>query len=277
MTKTIIKMENKREIMKYAQKGCYYLGERNTNRFIYKYMNLESAMMSLSTGTIRFVEPYSWQDKYEGRFYNASYVQVEGAADNTPPVLACCLTHSPVNEAAWKIYSSGKIGLGARSVQFKINKKAFREAVAKSAKGFSLYEGLVNYELDNYQIEHLHQRFTPSGKENVLFLEFFHDFDLASYLSLLLIKRQDFRHEQELRYFLVPGENEVDMKGDLGPREFAVNWKDFLEDVKISEDCSDMELTILSNALKIQDIAIEPRREYIYAAEQGHITIDSNK
>ena len=105
----------------------------------------------------------------------------------------------------------------------------------------------------------------------------FHDFDLASYLSLLLIKRQDFRHEQELRYFLVPGENEMDRKGDLGPREFAVNWKDFLEDVKISEDCSDMELTILSNALKIQDIAIEPRREFIYAAEQGHITIDSNK
>ena len=30
------------------------------------------------------------------------------------------------------------------------------------------------------------------------------DFDLASYLSLLLIKRQAFRHEQELRYFLVP-------------------------------------------------------------------------
>ena len=270
-------MENKRAIEKYVQKNCFYLGERNTNRFIYKYMDLESAMLSLTRGTIRFVEPNTWQDEFEGRFYNASYSQVEGAVGNTPPVLACCLTHSPINEAAWKIYSSGKTGLGARSVQFKIKKKAFREVVAKSAKGFSLYEGLVNYELDNYQIEHLHQHFTQSGKENALFLEFFHNFDLASYLSLLLIKRQAFRHEQELRYFLVPGNDELDIKGNLGPREFAVNWKDILEDVKISEDCSDMELTILSNALKIQSIAIEPRREYIYAAEEGHITIDSNK
>lgn len=94
------------------------------------------------------------------------------------------------------------------------------------------------------QILHLHQRYSPNGSEKELFLEFFRDFDLASYLSLLLIKRQAFRHEQELRCFLVPGENEMDMKGDLGPRNISVSWNVFLEDVKVSEDCSDTELTV---------------------------------
>lgn len=243
---------------------------------LYKYMDLESAIISLTKGTVRFLEPYTWQDKFEGRFYNASYAQVEGAVGNTPPVLACCLTHAPVNEASWKVYSSGKTGLGARCVQFKINKKAFREAVVKSAKGFALYEGLVNYELDDYTIRHLRQRYTPSGTEKDLYLEFFKDFDLASYLSLLLIKRQAFRHEQELRYFLVPGDNELVLKGDWGTKDFSVCWNKFLEDVKVSEDCTDTELAILTNVLKLQNIMIEPKRQYIYAAEEEAISIDSN-
>ena len=77
--------------------------------------------------------------------------------------------------------------------------------------------------------------------------------------------------------FLVPGENEMDMKGELGPRNISVSWNVFLEDVKVSEDCSDTELTILSNVLKLQDIMIEPQRQYIYAAEEEPITIDSNE
>ena len=67
------------------------------------------------------------------------------------------------------------------------------------------------------------------------------------------------------------------MKGDLGPRNISVSWNVFLEDVKVSEDCSDTELTILSNVLKLQDIMIEPQRQYIYAAEEEPITIDSNE
>ena len=269
-------MEYKKNINNYSLSNCYYLGERNTNRFIYKYMNLEVAVMSLTNGTVRFVEPYTWQDKFEGRFYNASYAQVKGATGNTPPVLACCLTHAPVNEAAWKVYSSGEKGLGARCVQFKINKKAFREAVAKSCKGFCLYEGQVNYELDEYQIQHLHQRYTPGGKDNDIYLQFFQNFDLASYLSLLLIKRQAFRHEQELRYFLVPGEDEMELKGSMVPKDIKVQWKDFLVDVKVDEGCSDVEMAILSNALKLQGIAIVPSREYIYATADAPITIERN-
>ena len=60
-------MEYKKNINNYSLSNCYYLGERNTNRFIYKYMNLEVAVMSLTNGTVRFVEPYTWQDKFEGR------------------------------------------------------------------------------------------------------------------------------------------------------------------------------------------------------------------
>lgn len=84
MMKTI---QVKKEIHKYSdQPRCYYLGERNQNRFIYKYLDLEAVVISLATNSIRFVESDQWEDRYESRFYNAPYVQVNNATGNTPPV-----------------------------------------------------------------------------------------------------------------------------------------------------------------------------------------------
>lgn len=55
MMKTI---QVKKGIHKYSdQPRCYYLGERNQNRFIYKYLDLEAVIISLATNSIRFVEP----------------------------------------------------------------------------------------------------------------------------------------------------------------------------------------------------------------------------
>ena len=68
-------MKQKKEINKYAQKNCFYIGERNTNRYLYKYMDLESAIISLTKGTVRFLEPYTWQDKFEGPNGNTSMQQ----------------------------------------------------------------------------------------------------------------------------------------------------------------------------------------------------------
>ena len=127
-------MEYKKNINNYSLSNCYYLGERNTNRFIYKYMNLEVAVMSLTNGTVRFVEPYTWQDKFEGRFYNASYAQVKGATGNTPPVLACCLTHAPVNEAAWKVYSSGERDWERAVYNLKLTRKRFVKQWQRAAR-----------------------------------------------------------------------------------------------------------------------------------------------
>ena len=74
----------------------------------------------------------------------------------------------------------------------------------------------------------------------------------------------------------MPGESEMELKGDLGPKDLTVNWKDFLVDVRVDEECSDTELDILSNVLKLQGITIVPERENIYAVEDSPITIDAN-
>ena len=68
----------------------------------------------------------------------------------------------------------------------------------------------------------------------------------------------------------------MELKGSMMPKDIKVQWKDFLVDVKVDEGCSDVEMAILSNALKLQGIAIVPSREYIYATADAPITIEKN-
>lgn len=266
-------VEVKKAIHRYSDESrCYYLGDRNSSRFIYKYMDLEAFIVSLATASIRFVEPVQWQDKSEGRFYNASYVNVPTAKGNTPAVLASCFSYAPVNESAWRLYSHAKTGLGARCVKLKISKKLFRQEILQGNRGYALYEGLVNYSLDNFQLNNLHRRQLPNGNPNKLYNEVFDGFDLASYLSLLLVKRQAFAHEQELRYFMVP--DVPDLKGSIEHEDFHIDWKTILAGIIIDENCTDTELAMLNHVLQSNGIDIAPEREFIYAMPEQHIVID---
>lgn len=255
------------------QQRCFYVGDTCSNRLICKYMDLESAIISIASNSLRFVEPFKWQDQYESRFYNASYVNVPNALGNTPTVLASCFSYAAVNETAWKLYSYTKTGLGAHCVKLRINKKAFREQIVKNNKDYNLFEGMVNYNLDNYQISNLHKSHGLNGNANNLFLEVFENFDLSAYLSLLLIKRQVFRHEQEIRYFLIP--NKPAMKGFTESENVNIEWKEILVDIKVDECCSDLELDILKQILSSKGINILPQREYIYSSPESHIVIDA--
>lgn len=56
--------------------NCYYIGNREKQMYIYKYMDIETAILCLKNNNIRFVEPTLWQDKYESRFYTADYSKI---------------------------------------------------------------------------------------------------------------------------------------------------------------------------------------------------------
>lgn len=79
-------------------------------------MDLESAIRCLKNGNIRFVEPTRWDDKFEGRLYRANYSNVCTSNDQVPLLYACCLSQKARNEAAWKIYTHGKTGLGVVTI-----------------------------------------------------------------------------------------------------------------------------------------------------------------
>ncbi len=233
-------------------RGDYYqIGNYAKGGYFYKYMGLETAILCIKSSTIRFNEPCNWKDKYEGHFYLANILG-ESSSEKNPITLACCLTNKENNEAAWKIYSYDAKGWNSHCVQFKINKVRFREQLIKAIKdNYKLYEGVVSYKSESI-LYNLHLKSTNNGKPyyTPLFHCFFDKFDLESYLNLLLLKRDAFMHEQEVRMFIIPKENsQQQVKGKFGPVDLAINWSEVIEEVWIDSKCTELQKLILEKIL----------------------------
>lgn len=251
--------------------NCYYIGDRKKQMYMYKYMDIETAIKCLKGRNIMFVEPILWPDKYESRFYTANYSKIVKDFNNiTPKLYACCFTFSRASEAAWKTYSYEKTGLASRCVQFRINKRLFREALNMHAKdnNCKIYEGPIDYSLTDDQINRLH---LPSS--GYLYDSIFNNnFSFHNYLSLLLIKRQAFNYENEYRYFIVPND------GKANDRIFpTIPWSSMIVDVKVDKKCSNIEIEILSTYLKENGIEIEPTRFDLYSNPDDKITIEKEE
>lgn len=251
--------------------NCYYIGDRKKQMYMYKYMDIETAIKCLKGRNIMFVEPILWPDKYESRFYTANYSKIVKDFNNiTPKLYACCFTFSRASEAAWKTYSYEKTGLASRCVQFRINKRLFREALNMHAKDndCKIYEGPIDYSLTDNQINRLH---LPSS--GYLYDSIFNNnFSFHNYLSLLLIKRQAFNYENEYRYFIVPND------GKANDRIFpTIPWSSMIVDVKVDKKCSNIEIEILSTYLKENGIEIEPTRFDLYSNPDDKITIEKEE
>lgn len=232
------------------------------NTHFFKYMDLESAILSLRNNNLRFVEPTRWEDKFESRFYNADYSHVTSSSYETPFLYACCMSMKAHNEAAWKVYSYGKVGLGAHCVQFKINRNQFRKELIQSVnveKESIIFEGLVTYTSETI-IKNLHKKWykTKSGKVliNTNHKSFFVPFDIMKYMNLLLLKRDYFQHENEIRFFVIPPKNLP--KGKLSRNKgisvqgsalfVSIDWANVIEEIRIDSKCTDLEYSIFKDA-----------------------------
>jgi len=251
----------KRKKINYLQISRNFFPEKD-NAYFYKYLDLESALLSLRNGSIRFVEPTRWEDKFEGRFYNARYTNVSNTSQDYPFLYASCMSMKPHNEAAWKVYSYGKMGIGAHCVQIKINRNLFRKELINSntiGTNTTIFEGLVTYATEP-QICGIHKKTyrNKKGKSvpNPNYKKFFSNFDLTSYLNLLLLKRDYFRHENEIRFFIVPEvppqpkgkrtrQNGIDVFGL--PIDIHIDWANVIEEIRIDSKCTELEYNIFKD------------------------------
>jgi hypothetical protein len=219
-------------------------------------LDLESALLCLRNGNIRFVEPTRWEDKYEGRFYNADYTNICSDSKEVPFLYACCMSHKPHNEAAWKVYSYGKTGLGAHCVQFKINRSRLRLELIKNSEDLAfIAEGNVIYCREEI-INKIHEKEidTPKGKVlNTNYINLFNPFNFGKYINLLLLKRDYFKHENETRIFLIPREAPHEKSkltsGQYGTfKDVPIDWGNIIEEVRIDSKCTNLEYDLLKEA-----------------------------
>lgn len=255
------------------RKNYFYLNEENSTRFrgekIYKYINLDSAILCLSNKSLRFVQPSEWQDKYEMRFYKANYAKLGLELSQHPLLYACCFTTEKMSEAAWKVYAKESAGLGSHCVKFEIQIENLRDILNAFAEKNDciIYESRMIYSLTDDEINKLHKATSP------LYPILFKDFKLESYLTLLSIKRPAFTHESELRFFVIPQKKDVVDK----PLDIVIPWEEITTRISIDKNCTYTEEMVLSEywgRISESDIIV---KEQLYNNPDRVITIDGPK
>lgn len=209
-------------------------------RNLYKYMDLETALICLKNKTIRFVQPSEWPDKYERHFYHADYTDLTDDYTVTPIVWACCFTTSKMSEASWNTYRYGKQGLGNKCVKFQISRSKFRDFLRKDNRVKYTYEGFMDYSLSDNDIQRIHL------KTSALYPSIFSgSFTLDKFLSLLLIKRSAFNYENEFRFLIT-------LKGDAEDKAIfiSIEWGELIDKIEVDKDMTDMEIDVLKTYLK---------------------------
>lgn len=256
---------------KRSKDGHEIIGPFFKKEYFYKYMSLELVLSCLQSKQVWFAQPSLWDDKYESRFYCAEIVPRND--DANPVVYAYCVTGKCDNEAAWKIYSHNKTGLASRCVKLKLNKCKFRQELSRTIRNIDsdarLFEGTVQYK-NEYFISDLHKkefkRLNGNTEQNEPYSAYFKSFSLDKYLNLLLLKRDAFLHEQEIRFFIIPAK--VGNKGKYVHSEgkgrdnafYKIDdfrWADVIEGVYYDKKCSDMEIKLLKHELEKNNIKIK--------------------
>ena len=240
----------------------------------YKYFPMDTAIKCLENESIAVVEPSRWNDAYESLYYEADYSQVSTKYNTHPRVFATCVTNKKYDEPAWRIYS----GDDNVCVQFELDRPKFRLALLKALKDKdSIYEGEVQY-ASKGTIESICKRQKKNSSGILIDNGFYFDFighggapfSIDNYLNLLLVKRTDFTHEQETRFFIIKYEDLNKKEGkakeekhevsDATKRNFIVNrgavevlknihWIDILKSITINVKDDSYQYKLLENTV----------------------------
>ena len=224
---------------KYPYHNLIGIGDRVYGKTIYKYMSVKTALACLKNNTIRFSTPDNWSDPFEKYYYTANYTNVMPKNAFETRLFACCLTQQPDCEAAWKMYT--KDAEKDPCLQFKICIGQFRRHVEKFVKDFNgvLYEGPVNYDMNDKEILHLYQR----GNTNYPYV--FNDFSIEKYLNLMILKRKFYTYEGEIRY-MIQGEK---LDYDTKYLDVTIPWSLCLYSIKLPPNCPENVKSELQDAI----------------------------
>ena len=215
---------------------------------VFKYMTVESFLLSLYGHSWRFQEPSKWDDRFEQRFYCANY-KIAGAAGNTPQLFATCVTRDKNSEAAWKVYAHGQ-GLGAHCLQLEIDIAELRTQL--KATNNIIVERQVDYKDERYILE-LHLK-----KLSKNYSKYFGSFTFDRFIDLLTLKRDAYTYEQEVRLFAVPNMNNSTRNKCKKAQslDIPVDWKKVIKSVRIDKNCSAGEMKAIQQAC--YNAGIEP-------------------
>mgnify|MGYP003503459218 FL=1 len=248
----------------YYQGIVFLDSDYDVSKPIYKYMDVESAINFLQNKLMSFVEPSSWFDPFEKRFYNADFSAIPNF--KKPKIFASCFTNKATNEAAWVMYSYFKNGLASKSIRLEFNPTPFYDMLNQFGlnNNARIVVSRVNYKLSEQTIKALHKK--SCTKHQI----YFANFDIDKFINLMLIKRKAFDYEKEIRIFIIPSDDALDKVDQKKDYHIPITWDntiltDLVKSITISPNCTPLEREMIEK--KIEEItngAIKCRQSSLY-------------
>ena len=192
---------------------------------LFKYMPLERALDLLINHQMWFANPTIWKDPFEKRFIENDYKLGTGISSFPwkDRVYCMCMTQTSTSEAYWNTYANKDIGISFRFDRQKLIDELDRISDTTS---YRIFIGKVEYQKtsDIKQDISKNKFLNPSGKPiNDLRKE-----DIK--VRMLLLKRNAYKYENELRFFIVR-DKVSNAKGMLLP--FAIPNTDLIKYISL--------------------------------------------
>lgn len=184
-------------------------------------MPLEYALKMLNEKKIWFANPKTWKDPFEKRFITAKFT-INTMTKDFPwkdKVFCFCSTQTFTSEAYWNTYSRGQVG-----IEFKISKKALLKELETISNEFDIYIGKVEY-MSTKDIKNKLSSI-PFASPRPL------NFDNEMCARLLLLKRNSFAYEDEVRILIVNNNNKLENKDGINI-QYSCNNTDLIQSITL--------------------------------------------
>ena len=182
----------------------------NSLKPLFKHMHLAYALDLLQNNRLWFANPVEWEDPFESRFLIANLQDSKTSKVDVFPwsnkVFCACFTNCAASEAHWK-------RSGEDSIMLHFNRQILLDNLRKLPDNMQVYIGRVEYK-ETRDITKADLTKIPFNKPVP------NKGNINDYCArLLLLKRNAFRYEEEIRVMIVINVNNGKKKG-----EYFLQW-----------------------------------------------------
>lgn len=234
------------------------LGVKNLDASIYRIFSKRHFFKILTSQTNTLVNPPKWEDPFESFFLRANVRAPKGEQVSTSSIAADwygqCWTFSEESDAMWRIYSPKPV-LDAIKVRTTVRRlfQTFYDNTDIFAS-LKFFVGAVTYLTESEIVEFM---------QEISFWDIATGGQGTGFAKLLCIKREAFRHENEIRVLF----QDLDpRRGHDGVAEFRLNANEVFDQVVIDPRLPEAQAAVLQKEIEDTGCTLPVTQSSLYRA-----------
>jgi hypothetical protein len=193
---------------------AHFIQRINSNTPIYRIFTLKRGLRTLVGKQLTLVRPSLWDDPYENALYQRNIQTAQGESVSIEELRDClyaqCWTEDGNSDALWRIYSPSKNGFRATTT------------VGKLLKAISENKGIRKTDCSIGKVNYCHQEIVEELFSRIELSDFTDSTGLRP-IKFLLIKRNAFQHEREVRIAYCHPKSNANPHGNFKSFDIAPN------------------------------------------------------